>query len=160
MWLSVNGHVTIFAVGSKTLPIVAIDTNVFVYAAGVKRVAADEVKIVRAISLLAALIDEAEVVVASQVFAELHFVLMRKQGLLASEASRKVAQYMAVSTCVPTTEDILISAFELSARHNLQTYDAIILAAAADARCDILYSEDLQAGFVWRGVEVINPFTA
>jgi predicted nucleic acid-binding protein len=38
--------------------------------------------------------------------------------------------------------------------------DAIILAAAVEARCDLLLSEDLQDGFAWRGVVVTNPFRA
>jgi predicted nucleic acid-binding protein len=33
-----------------------------------------------------------------------------------------------------------------------------MLAAAADAGCRLLLSEDLQEGFTWRGVTVVNPF--
>jgi predicted nucleic acid-binding protein len=142
------------------LPLVAIDTNIFAYAAGLKRVPGDEAKIAVAVALLSRLLNEAEIVVAAQVFAELHFVLMRRQGLSSAETARKVGQYMAVSSCIPTTDEILATAFELSSRHNLQTYDAIILSAAAASRCDVLYSEDMQAGFTWRGVEVVNPFAA
>jgi len=29
---------------------------------------------------------------------------------------------------------------------------------AADAGCRLLLSEDLQHGFTWRGVTVVNPF--
>jgi hypothetical protein len=36
----------------------------------------------------------------------------------------------------------------------------MILSAAADARCRLLLSEDLQEGFTWRGVTVVNPFRA
>jgi predicted nucleic acid-binding protein len=34
----------------------------------------------------------------------------------------------------------------------------LILAAAVEARCDLLLTEDLQDGFAWRGVVVSNPF--
>ena len=32
------------------------------------------------------------------------------------------------------------------------------LAAAAEAGCRLLLSEDLQDGFTWSGVTVVNPF--
>ena len=37
--------------------------------------------------------------------------------------------------------------------------DALIMAVAADNHCRFLLTEDLQSGFTWRGVTVINPFT-
>ena len=42
----------------------------------------------------------------------------------------------------------------------LHILDALIVAVAAENRCRILLSEDLQAGFTWRGVTVVNPFAA
>jgi predicted nucleic acid-binding protein len=33
-----------------------------------------------------------------------------------------------------------------------------VLAAAAEAGCRLLLSEDLQDGFTWQGVTVTNPF--
>jgi predicted nucleic acid-binding protein len=37
-------------------------------------------------------------------------------------------------------------------------YDCLILAAAIDGRCDILYSEDFQDGQQVQGVQIVNPF--
>ena len=37
-------------------------------------------------------------------------------------------------------------------------YDSLIVSAAATAGCALLFSEDLQAGRVIRGVEIRNPF--
>ena len=52
------------------------------------------------------------------------------------------------------------SALDLAADHGLQIWDALILSVAADNRCRLLLSEDLQNGFTWRGVTVVNPFVA
>jgi predicted nucleic acid-binding protein len=49
---------------------------------------------------------------------------------------------------------------ELSARHQLAFWDAVVLAAAADATCRLLLSADFQDGFTWSGVTVVNPFAA
>jgi predicted nucleic acid-binding protein len=39
-------------------------------------------------------------------------------------------------------------------------WDGLILSVAAEARCRILLSEDLQHDFTWRGVTVVNPYLA
>ena len=58
----------------------------------------------------------------------------------------------------PTTETVLDAALALSSAHRLRIFDAVILAAAAEAGCHQLLTEDMHNGFVWRGVEVVNPF--
>ena len=136
----------------------AFDTNILAYAAGLRRVAADEAKIARAGLLIEPLLVEGELVVPAQVQAEMHNLLRRKAGLSPSDAAAKVAKYSSGATTVPTDPSVLAEAFELAERHGLQTYDAIILAAAAQGGCDILYSEDMQHGFEWNGVMVVNPF--
>jgi predicted nucleic acid-binding protein len=50
------------------------------------------------------------------------------------------------------------TAVDLATDHRMRVWDALVLAAAAEARCDLLLSEDFQDGFVWRGVTVVNPF--
>ena len=36
----------------------------------------------------------------------------------------------------------------------------MILSAAAQSGCRLLLSEDLQEGFTWAGVTVVNPFAS
>ena len=51
------------------------------------------------------------------------------------------------------------SCLELQAETSYSFYDSLILAAALRAECDLLYSEDMQAGQVVRGIEIINPYS-
>jgi len=37
-------------------------------------------------------------------------------------------------------------------------WDAHVMAVAAENRCRIVLSEDLQNAFTWRGVTIVNPF--
>ena len=90
--------------------------------------------------------------------AELRHVLCKRLRLSGDAANARVTLIRDVSSIHPTNAGLLEIAFGLAASHNLQTYDAIILAAAAESDCDTLYSEDMQHGFVWRGVEIVNPF--
>ena len=140
------------------MPGVALDTNILVYAAGLRRVAADEAKTVMASALIATLTRSGQLVVAAQALAELRHVLVRAARMPGDKASRHVARLLDMADCIATSEAILRSAFELAARHKLQTYDAIILAAAAAAECELLLSEDMQHGFEWEGVRIVNPF--
>ena len=113
-------------------------------------------------ALAAALIAEIAVtgpfVVPVQVCLELHHMLVRKRSLKRSEAAAVVDELVAGAMLIASDQTVLAAAFKLAVRHQLQTYDAVILAAAARAGCDILYSEDMQHGFEWSGVQVINPF--
>jgi predicted nucleic acid-binding protein len=54
----------------------------------------------------------------------------------------------------------MVNATDLASAHGLSIWDSVIFAAAADAGCRLLLSEDLQEGFTWRGVTVANPFAA
>jgi predicted nucleic acid-binding protein len=133
--------------------IVALDTNVLVYAEGVN----DPVRQARALDLIAAL-PEGAAIVPVQVLGELFRVLTAKVRRPAAEARAAVLSWRDALPVHDTTDQALLSAMDLVADHGLQIWDALILAVAADARCRLLLSEDLQDGFTWRGVTVVNPF--
>jgi predicted nucleic acid-binding protein len=52
----------------------------------------------------------------------------------------------------------MVAALELAEQHGLNIWDAIILSVSASAGCRLLLSEDMQHGFEWRGVTIINSF--
>jgi hypothetical protein len=48
---------------------------------------------------------------------------------------------------------------DLATDHQLGIWDAVILAAASQSGCRLLLFEDLQHGFSWGGLTVVNPST-
>lgn len=59
----------------------------------------------------------------------------------------------------PVTSHTNLVGFALARRYNLAVYDSMIAAAALIARCDTLYTEDMQDGLVIEGLLTIrNPF--
>ena len=52
----------------------------------------------------------------------------------------------------------LLAAIDLQGLHGFSFWDALIIQAAMLARCSILYSEDLQAGFRLGSLQIVNPF--
>ncbi len=59
---------------------------------------------------------------------------------------------------VPPSEKLFQMAIDLWDRYSLAWYDALIVAAALEGRCDVLYSEDLQDGLEIDGLRIVNPF--
>lgn len=138
---------------------IAVDTNVLAYAEGLRRTDRDSLKLRLARHLIESLIvGSDQLCIPAQVLAELHHVLRRKALLTATEARFRLSRYLAEADVIATDRTIIAQSAVLAEDHGLQTYDAIILSAAAAAECEILYSEDMQAGFEWDGVTVINPF--
>ncbi len=132
---------------------VALDTNVLVYAEGVNGAE-------RAVAAQAALERHVadELVVPVQALAELFMVLTRKAKWPAARARAAVLAWHDACVVAETSTSVMLEAMDLSALHQYSLWDSVMLAAAAQAGCRVLLSEDMQAGFVWRGVEVRNPF--
>lgn len=59
---------------------------------------------------------------------------------------------------VPVTINTHAAAVLLAREHGLSFYDALIAAAAIEAGCDTLYTEDLQHGRTLGGIAIVNPF--
>jgi len=141
------------------LATIALDTNILLYGENLRIVDADDRKIALAVQLLDRLHEGGDdVCLPMQVTGELHNGLRRKLKLAPAEANQRVLRWMQAFRPIATSEAVMRTAFALAEQHNLQTYDAIILAAAASAGCELLYSEDMQDGFLWGGVMVANPF--
>jgi predicted nucleic acid-binding protein len=140
------------------LPVCAFDTNFLAYTAGIGQTPADVQKALVADAVLADALRNAIVVYPIQVCLELHNLLVRKGGRSPAGASREVADMIEGIELIDTDVEVLAAGFELAAKRRLRSCDAVILAAAARAGCDILYSEDMQHGFEWEGVRIINPF--
>ena len=62
-------------------------------------------------------------------------------------------------TILPIDTDTHGAALDLAERHGFSMFDALIVAAAAQAGADTLWSEDLQDGMVIRRtLHIVNPF--
>ena len=60
-------------------------------------------------------------------------------------------------------QPVILSTIKLAqslvVKYDFQIFDGIIIAAAMEANCDILYSEDMQHGqVVENAIKIVNPF--
>lgn len=130
-----------------------LDTMLLVYAEG----ADGESNRLKATNLIASLASQ-PLILPTQVLGELYNVLTRKRGVSREEARARALAWTSCFETAAASSDVFGLALDLAAAHQLQFWDALILATAADAGCRILLTEDMADGFVWRGCTVANPF--
>lgn len=132
---------------------VALDGTVLAYAAG----AGDAQRCEAARRLVAQLPSDA-VALSVQVLGELQRVVTGTLRLPAQQAGTAARHWADAFETADLTWAAMQPAFDLAAGYGLQIWDALILSVAAEQRCRLLVSKDLQDGFTWRGVTVANPF--
>jgi predicted nucleic acid-binding protein len=138
---------------------VALDTNVLLYAEGFAFLPGDVDKPERVRTLLSA-IDPDEVVLPVQVLAELYRVLVGKAKRPPTEARTAILTWCDLYATVDTSLAVMAAAMDLAVDHHLSVWDGVIVAAAAEAGCRLVLSEDMQEGFTWRGLTIVNPLAA
>lgn len=131
------------------------DTNVLLYTDDVSSPRKQD----RAIELFRAHLRGGTAVISLQVVQEYYFAATRKLKLAPEVAQRKV-ELLARAWVVRFHPEDVIAAIELHRLARLSFWDALIVHAARSAGAAILYTEDLQAGAVFGGVRVVNPFQA
>lgn len=132
---------------------IALDTNILAYAEGV----GDVERHASALSVITRL-DPTNTVVPAQTLGELFRVLTGKAKRSLPDARDAILSWSDSFPVADSTWSSFQMAFEISAMHQLQIWDALILAVSTESRCRVLLSEDFQDGFSWNGVTVVNPF--
>jgi predicted nucleic acid-binding protein len=132
----------------------ALDTNILVYAEGF----GDQPRVHACRQLLEQL-SGADVVIPLQCLGELFKVLTAKAGRPAHQVQEAVLNWMDAFPVLESNAAAWRGAMDLCVAHQLASWDALVLNVAAEAGARLLLTEDLHAGFSWRGVCVVNPLT-
>ena len=131
------------------MPKIFLDTNVVLCAF------LDDSRSAAAERLLA---DGAEISV--QVLNEFTAVARRKLGFDWHQIEEALAAIKTLARAIhPIDLQTHESALALALRHGFSFHDALIVSAALKARCEIVYSEDMQDGLIVEGcLRIVNPF--
>jgi predicted nucleic acid-binding protein len=131
------------------------DTNLLVYAhdldAGPKAARAQE--------LLASLWGSGAGCLSLQVLQEFYVTVTRRlrRALTHETAVELVEDFSRWTLHSPGREDLLV-AIQISHRHRLSLWDALIVRSASRLGCKVLWTEDLKDGEIYEGVRARNPF--
>lgn len=131
---------------------VFIDTNILVYSLD----RFDPTKQKKCRSLLKTLTDDFQGVISTQVMQEFYVTTVKKLGADPLLIKDILHAYERFETVI-ITPDSIRDAIDCSIINRLSFWDALIVVAAESARCEKLWSEDLNDGQVIRGVQIENP---
>jgi len=133
-----------------------LDTNILVYALS----KAHQSKHVVASRLVDEAIDSGKGTISYQVVQEFFSVAFRRFSppMSIAEAEQVLTVTLRPLLAVHSSYSLYGQAFELARRYSLSWYDSLIVAAALEAECRILYTGDLQHGQKFSDLRVLNPF--
>jgi predicted nucleic acid-binding protein len=134
----------------------SLDTNVFVYC--FDRTA--PVKARRALQLIRGAVETRKRIISYQVVQEFFHVALRRfaQPIAIAGAEQYLSTVFRPLLAIHSSPALYGEALRLSSQLRLSWYDSLIVAAAIEGHCGILYSEDLQSGQRVGDLEIKNPF--
>jgi predicted nucleic acid-binding protein len=132
-----------------------VDANVLVYACD----ASADHKFRVAGQLLERLWESGTGCISIQVVQEFFVSVTRKvpRPLSVEEATERIREFARWKVFAPVIGDVL-EAIALQKQAKLSFWDAMIVQAAVESGCHILWTEDLSDGQMLRGVRIRNPF--
>lgn len=132
-----------------------LDSNILIYAFDTDPACVS--KRSRALGILAN--KDHTLIISPQVLGEFYVNIVGKleYPLTAEQAARVVAETSELE-CITIDSSLVAAAISTSVEAQLSYWDALIVEAAARAKCEILLTEDLNEGATIRGVRIVNPF--
>jgi len=131
-----------------------LDTNILLYTLD----ANDKSKQAKARKLIQTVTEQDILVISTQVLQEFYVASTTKLGVepLLAKSIMRSFENMEI---VQITPYLIGEAVDTSILNVISFWDSLIVVAAESARCELLYSEDLNSGQIIRGVMIENPFS-
>ena len=129
---------------------IAVDTNILLYAL-------DDFDPSKQIISMGILADRP--IFCSQSLSEFTNVCIRRWKFPKSQVAELLKTYMSECLYIPITEHMLLRSFDIMKKYNFQLFDSMIVSAALESECSVLYSEDMQHELlVDKQLKILNPF--
>lgn len=134
------------------MPKIFIDTNLLVYSMDRH----DPGKRDKCRDLLRSLTGENKGVISTQVMQEFYVAVTKKlraDALIVKDILRAFERF----EIVMITPEMIYNAIDCGILNRLSFWDSLIIVSAESAKCDLIWTEDLNDGQTIRGVRVQNP---
>lgn len=137
---------------------VFLDTNISIYDLD----SSDKLKQCIATAIIRSALDSGTACISYQVVQECLNVALRKAEipLDVRQSEAYLTRVLVPMWRVMPSEKLYHRAIQIQARTRYAFYGSLIIAAAIDAGCSRLYTEDLQHGQEIEGLRIENPFLA
>ena len=133
-----------------------LDTNIFVYSFDRGAVAKSR----RATQLIRTALNTQKGITSYQVVQEFFNVALQRfaQPMKVDEAEQYYSTILRPLLGIQSSQALYLEALQFQSRYRLSWYNSLIVAAAIQAQCQILMTEDLQHGQKFADLRVENPF--
>jgi predicted nucleic acid-binding protein len=135
------------------VPKIFIDTNILVYTVDSN----EKNKQKQARSILKKTVDANIPVISTQVLQEFYSATTTKLKLDKIVAKNIMHNFHHMEI-VQIDMDLIEQGIDISILSNISFWDGLIIAAAEQANCSSILSEDLNSGQTIRGITIVNPF--
>jgi predicted nucleic acid-binding protein len=130
---------------------VFLDSNILVYSYSNSEIQKQEIA--------RQLVAESNSLISTQVLQELCNIVTRKFKFNYEQAATAIKESCQNNSLHINTEDTVLQACQIAGRYGFSFFDSLIVAAALESGCAVLYSEDMQDGQIIEGkLTVKNPF--
>ncbi|MDE0309152.1 MAG: PIN domain-containing protein [Acidiferrobacterales bacterium] len=131
-----------------------IDSSVLIYVFD----ETDSDKRTRSEDLIQSAVREGTGCISYQVVQETINVITGKLSATAIQAHQFLEDVLVPLWSVNPTNRLYRCGLDIMRRYRFSFYDSLIVAAALEARCKTLFSEDLQDGQIVEKLTIVNPF--
>ena len=130
-----------------------VDSNILLYAF-------IETKDVRKLNIAKSLIqnENIEITISTQIINEVCVNLIKKASFSEERIRQMSISFYNKYNVVEINKEIIFKASEIREHHKFSFWDSLIVAGALYANVEVLYSEDMQDGFVVDKTKIVNPF--
>jgi predicted nucleic acid-binding protein len=130
---------------------VFLDSNVLVYSYSNSEIQKQEIA--------RQLIADSNSLISTQVLQELCNIVTRKFKFSYEQAAIAIKESCQNNSLHINTEVTVLQACQIAGQYGFSFFDSMIVSAAIESNCAVLYSEDLQDGQVIEGkLTIKNPF--
>jgi len=130
-----------------------IDTNLFIYTIDRKDI--EKQKVAR--KFIKKVVDTHIPVISTQVIQEFYVVATAKLKA-DSVIVKNIVHNFHNMELVQIDLELIEQAIDISILSKISFWDSLIIAAAEKSNCEYVVSEDLNAGQLYRGIKLVNPF--
>lgn len=133
---------------------VFFDSNILIYVVDDR----DLTKQNKAIEIITKSIDSENGIISTQSLQEFYNATTRKLRCTPEKAKEYAKNFASSFDVQQISPDMIYNAIDISIANKISFWDSLIVSAAQDSGCVIIYSEDLNDGQIINGVKILNPF--
>jgi predicted nucleic acid-binding protein len=135
-------------------PRFTLDSNILVYSFDLT----DPIRHALALQIVHRSLD-ADCWLTLQSLSEFYSATTRKRMLSPAEAADQITDWLVAFPCAAVSPRAIRAALSAAVAGRASYWDALLIATAAEAGCNVALTEDMADGSVVGGVQIHNPFS-